>query len=173
MWNTSTQLSTTRQENLKDSFEDSGNLLLFSRKLLEEISNDERGCEFVCDFLLLPPLHLGEIHSHQSVGHGLLVQVTAVPSDEGWHVITWEREEENGKTLVVHFMYCDTATIDLYYLQLSICFTHVVHICIYMEKKVINHTKVPVTLCEYFFFYLMPFQANPAHLVLENVTVKY
>lgn len=36
----------------------------------------------------LPPLHLGKIHSHQSVGHGLLVQVATVSPDEGWHVIT-------------------------------------------------------------------------------------
>lgn len=55
--------------------------------------NDEWGGEFVCD-LLLPPLHLGEIHSHQSVGHGLLIQVTTVSSDEGWHVVTWERKQE-------------------------------------------------------------------------------
>lgn len=40
---------------------------------------------------LLPSLHLGEIHSHQSVGHGLLVQVVAVPSDEGGHVVTCGR----------------------------------------------------------------------------------
>lgn len=40
---------------------------------------------------LLPSLHLGEIHSHQSVGHGLLVQVIAVPPDEGGHVVTCGR----------------------------------------------------------------------------------
>lgn len=42
-------------------------------------------------FVLLPSLHLGEIHSHQSVGHGLLVQVVAVPSEEGRHVVTCEK----------------------------------------------------------------------------------
>lgn len=41
--------------------------------------------------VLLPSLHLGEIHSHQSVGHGLLVQVVAVPSEEGRHVVTCEK----------------------------------------------------------------------------------
>lgn len=41
--------------------------------------------------VLLPSLHLGEIHSHQSVGHGLLVQVAAVPSEEGRHVVTCEK----------------------------------------------------------------------------------
>lgn len=41
------------------------------------------------DSVCVPSLHLGEIHSHQSVGHGLLIQVATVSPDEGWHVITW------------------------------------------------------------------------------------
>lgn len=50
---------------------------------------------------ILPSLHLGEIHRHQSVGHGLLVQVVAVPSDEGRHVVTC------GKRLVLTVVYAD------------------------------------------------------------------
>lgn len=35
----------------------------------------------------LPLLHSGEVKSHLTVGEGLLVQVSSVPSDERRHVV--------------------------------------------------------------------------------------
>ncbi len=58
-------------------------LLVCDRMSVEMMSGVVIRCVCVCVCPPLPPLHLGEIHSHQSVGHGLLVQVTAVSSDEG------------------------------------------------------------------------------------------
>ena len=42
--------------------------------------------------VLLPSLHLSEVHRCYSVRHGFFIQVAAVPSDEGGHVVTWGGE---------------------------------------------------------------------------------
>lgn len=45
-----------------------------------------------CGVCHLPPLHLCEVHSCYPVRHGFLIQVAAVASDEGRHVVPWETE---------------------------------------------------------------------------------
>ena len=59
----------------------------------------------------IPFLDLGEVESHLAIGEGLLIQVAAVSSDEGRHIISYKRGQNAIHTVTVYNCTCEITAL--------------------------------------------------------------